>query len=201
MSHKEKKHDPAPQPDAPQTPAPKEESQSPTDALKKEIAELTDKLQRLSADYANYQKRVPRQIADSVAYEKKNIIRALLPAIDNFAHALAGAENAKGPEAMDSIIKGVKYIFDHMLDALKTQGVERIASVGQPFDPNRHEAMMQKAEPDKPDNIVLEEYLAGFMLNGQTLRPAKVIINKLPAAAPETPAANTTPPTAEETGQ
>jgi molecular chaperone GrpE len=62
------------------------------DELSSQKNELFEKLQRVGADYANYQKRTPKQIADSVAYEKKAIIRSLLPSLDNFAHALASAE-------------------------------------------------------------------------------------------------------------
>ena len=152
--------------------------------LEAEKQNLFEKFQRLSADYANFQKRTPRQIAESVAYEKKAIIRSLLPSLDNFAHALASAENANG-ESLEGVIKGVQLVFDHMLDALKAHGVERIVALGAEFDPSLHEAVMQRAEEDKPDNIVLEEYQNGYTLNGQVIRPAKVIVNKLTAAQPK----------------
>ena len=152
--------------------------------------ELFEKLQRVGADYANYQKRTPRQIADSVAYEKKAIIRSLLPSLDNFAHALAGADNA---EAVDGVVKGVRMVFEHMLDALKGHGLEQIDAVGREFDPIVHEAIQLRADADKPDNIVLEEFQTGYKLNGQVIRPSKVIVNKLPAedkaAEPEAPKA------------
>lgn len=151
--------------------------------LAAENQDLLDKLQRLSADYANYQKRVPRQVADSVAYEKKNIVRSLLPSLDNFERALAGTSSAQGPGALENVVKGVKLIFDHMLDALKAIGVEKVCSVGQAFDPARHEAMMQRSEPDKENGIVLEEYQPCYLLGGEVVRPAKVIVNKLPDAA------------------
>jgi molecular chaperone GrpE len=185
MSHKNKdKNEPQ---ETPQTPAAAPASpeaqalQKEIDRLQAENKELLDKFQRLGADYANYQKRVPRQIADSVDYEKRQIIKSLLPSMDNFAHALAGAKTAQGPESLQSVIEGVQLTYDHMFDALKAHGVEKIVSVGQPFEPGKHEAIMQKTEPDKPDNIVLEEFQAGYTLNGQTLRPARVIVNKLPA--------------------
>jgi molecular chaperone GrpE len=114
-----------------------------------------------------------------VDYEKRQIIKSLLSAMDNFAHALAGAKTAQGPESLQSVIEGVQLVYDHMLDAIKALGMEKIVSVGQPFEPGKHEAIMQKSEPDKPDNIVLEEFLAGYTLNGQPLRPAKVVVNKL----------------------
>jgi molecular chaperone GrpE len=161
--------------------------------LQAENKELTDKLQRLAADYANYQKRVPRQISDSVEYEKRSLIRSLLPSMDNFALALSGVKTAQGPEGLQSIIEGIKFIYDHFFDALKVHGVERIICVGLPFEPGKHEAIMQKADPEKPDNTVLEEFQAGYLLNGQTLRPAKVVVNKLPALpTPELEEAETT---------
>jgi molecular chaperone GrpE len=159
--------------------------QNQVERLESEKQNLFEKLQRLSADYANFQKRTPRQIADSVAYEKKAIIRSLLPSLDNLAHALASAENADTAEGLDSVIKGIRLVFDHMLDALKAHGVERIIALGAEFDPSLHQAVMQRAEADKPDNIVLEEYQNGYTLNGQVIRPAKVIVNKLTAAQPK----------------
>ena len=147
------------------------------EALSKEKDELFEKLQRVGADYANYQKRTPKQIADSVAYEKKAIIRSLLPSLDNFAHALSIADNA---EAVDGVVKGVRMVFEHMLDALKACGLEQINAVGQEFDPIVHEAVQLRAEADKPDNIVLEDFQTGYKLNGQVVRPSKVIVNKLP---------------------
>ncbi len=159
--------------------------------LEKQINELTtekqglfEQLQRISADYANFQKRAPKQIADSVAYEKKAVIRSLLPAIDNFEHALSHASSAQGKEALDNIVKGIQLVFDHMLDALKTHGVKHIDALGQPFDPNLHEAMMRKSEPDKDDDTVLEVYQAGYMIGEQVLRPSKVIVNKIEEEKP-----------------
>lgn len=163
--------------------------------LEKQIQELAvekqtifEQLQRVSADYANFQKRAPKQIADSVAYEKKSILRSLLPSIDNFEHALSHAANAEGKEAMDNIISGIQLVFDHMLDALKSQGVKRIDALGQPFDPNLHEAMMRRSEPDKENDTVVEVYQAGYLMGDQVLRPSKVIVNKVEEAKP-TPAA------------
>jgi molecular chaperone GrpE len=157
-----------------------EDMEKQLEQLEAEKAELFDKLQRISADYANFQKRTPKRIADSVEYEKKAIIRSLLPSLDNFSLALAGAENAKGLEALDGIVKGIKLVFDHMLDGLKMHGVEHIEAVGKVFDPSLHEAIQTRAEEDKEDNIVLEEFQKGYMINKQVLRPSKVIVNKLP---------------------
>ncbi len=111
--------------------------------------------QRVSADYANFQKRVPKQIADTICYEKEKIIKTLLPALDNFEHTL---QNTDSVENADVFVKGVRIIYDQMLDILKSHGVEQIKAPGENFDPALHEAMMQKTEPEKENNIVLEEF-------------------------------------------
>ncbi len=151
--------------------------------LQKEKDEVFEKLQRVSADYANYQKRAPKQISDTIAYEKETLIKSLLPALDNFEHTLQSLnlvqdKNADSANDIDVLIKGIRIIYDQMLNILKSHGVEHIKALGEIFDPALHEAMMQKAEPDKEENIVLEEFQKGYKLNGRVIRPSKVIVNK-----------------------
>ncbi len=145
------------------------------ESLQKEKDELFGKLQRVSADYANFQKRVPKQISDTLAYEKERLIKTLLPALDNFEHTLQKAHSA---EDVDVLVKGVRIIYDQMLDILKSHNVERIEALGTTFDPAVHEAMTQQSDPDKEENIVLEEFQSGYRLNGRVIRPSKVIVNK-----------------------
>jgi molecular chaperone GrpE len=131
---------------------------------------------RISADYANYQKRVPKQIADAIGYEKEKIIGTLLPTLDNFERTL---QNAQAAEATDSIVKGIKIIYGHTLDILRSHGVEQIKAVGEKFEPTLHEAVTQRDEPGKEEGIVLEEFAKGYKLNGRVIRPSKVIVNKV----------------------
>lgn len=149
--------------------------------LQSQKEELFGQLQRVSADYANFQKRVPKQIADTISYEKEKIIKTLLPALDNLEHTL---QNANSAENADVLVKGVRIIYDHILDILKSHGVEQTKALGEKFDPTFHEAMMQKAEPEKEDDIVLEEFQKGYKLNGRVIRPTKVIVNKLATEQP-----------------
>ena len=146
------------------------------DELQKEKEELFEKLQRVSADYANFQKRAPRQIADSIAYEKEKIIKTLLPVLDNFEHTLVNAQSAENTEAF---VKGVQIIYEQMLDILKSHGVEQIKALDKKFDPALHQAMMQQVQPEKQEDIVLEEFQKGYKLNDRVIRPSKVIVNKL----------------------
>jgi molecular chaperone GrpE len=160
------------------------------DAVRKERDELLGRLQRVSADYANFQKRTPKQVSDSVTYEKEKIIRSFLPVLDNFDHTL----KAHSAESTDAIVRGVEIIYGQMLDILKSHGVEQVQALGETFDPVRHEAMMRRHEPDKPDDVVLEELQKGYMTNGRVLRPSRVVINTVQAAQPsELPAPNEPP--------
>ncbi|MHC4641659.1 MAG: nucleotide exchange factor GrpE [Planctomycetota bacterium] len=153
-----------------------EESNSKIEDLQKDRDEIFAKLQRVSADYDNLQKRTAKQIAESISYEKEKIIKTILPALDNFEHSL---QNASSAETNDVLLHGIKIIYDQMLDILKSHNVEQISALGEMFDPALHEAMMQKTEPEQEENIVLEEFQKGYTLNGRVIRPSKVIVNKL----------------------
>ena len=164
-----------------------EELHGTIDNLQKEKDELFAKYQRVSADYANFQKRTPKQIADTIAYEKEIIIKTLLPVLDNFDHTL---QNAHSVENVDVLVKGVQIIYDQMLEILKSHGVEQVKALGEKFDPALHQAMMQKVEPEQEENIVLEEFQKGYTLNGRVIRPSKVIVNKLTQEQPAEQAIN-----------
>ena len=147
------------------------------ESLQEEKDELFAKLQRVSADYANFQKRVPKQITDTIGYEKERIIKTLLPVLDNFEHTL---QNAHSAENVDVLVKGIRIIYDQLLDILKSHNVEQIEALGEKFDPAMHQAMTQKSDPEKEENTVLEEFQKGYRLNGRVIRPSRVIVNKLP---------------------
>jgi molecular chaperone GrpE len=163
---------------------PKEQREPAREALLKKGAlfrRLHEKLLRVSADYANFQKRVPKQISDTIFYEKEMIIKSLLPVLDNFEHTLKNAQSTKN---MEDFVKGVRIIYDQMLNILQSHGIEQIQALGEKFDPSLHEAMLQKAEPKQEDNLVLEEFQKGYKLNGRVIRPSRVIVNKLSAEQP-----------------
>ncbi|OHB59655.1 MAG: nucleotide exchange factor GrpE [Planctomycetes bacterium RBG_13_46_10] len=180
MRHKEKPKEPTGS--EPVEPAAKsvepEKTHPAIEQLQKEKDELFGKLQRVSADYINFQKRAAKQTADTIAYEKERIIKTLLPALDNFEHML---QNAQSAENADVLLKGIRIIYDQIIDILKSHGVERIDALGAKFDPALHEAIVQKADPETEENAVLEELQKGYKLNGRVLRPSRVIVNKLPS--------------------
>jgi molecular chaperone GrpE len=165
-----------------------EELRGQLEGLQKEKDDIFAKLQRVAADYDNYQKRSVRQISDSIQHEKDRIIKALLPAMDNFEHILANTSCGVNDEASaggEALLKGVKIIYDQLLGVLKAQGVEQIKSAGEKFDPSQHEAITQRADTDKEDGLVLEELQKGYKVNGRVLRASRVVVNKAPAKKEE----------------
>jgi molecular chaperone GrpE len=149
----------------------------------KEKDELFARLQRLSADYANFQKRSSRQTAEAVCFEREKIIKSLLPVLDDFERTMKNA--AAAPENRDAIINGIKIIYGHILDILKACDVEQITAVGQKFDPFLHEAISRIADSNKEDGVILEETQRGYKLGGRVIRPSKVVVNKLQNNQPD----------------
>lgn len=174
MKEKEKNNQQQPE----EAPQPNEQLEK----LQKEKDDLFAQLQRVSADYANFQKRTPRQIEERVAYEKEHIVKALLPILDNFEHAIDKSHTAENAQA---VIDGVKIVYDQMLAILKQLGVEQINALGQQFDPAMHQAIMQKTDPDQEDNIVLDDFAKGYKLQGRVIRPSRVAVNKAAQTPPD----------------
>jgi molecular chaperone GrpE len=157
-------------------------------ALQKEKDETFGKLQRVSADYANYQKRVPKQIADDVAYEKERLIKAMLPIIDNFERILHESHTA---ETVEAVLRGVQVVHGHLINLLKSLGIEQIDPTGEKFDPAQHEAVMYREAPEKEDLSILDVPQKGYRMDRRVLRPARVVVNKKAVPKPAEAAKNT----------
>jgi len=141
----------------------------------KEIAELKDKYLRTLADSENSRKRIRQQSEESVRIQREAILRDLLPIIDNLERALAAARN--GTDAR-TILDGVEMTVRALIDFLRAQGVTPVQSVGQAFDPNRHEAADHVESEVHPPNTVVDEFHRGYLIGDRTLRPARVSVSK-----------------------
>jgi molecular chaperone GrpE len=141
----------------------------------KEIAELKDKYLRTLADSENARKRIRQQSEESIRIQREAILRDLLPIIDNLERALAAARN--GTDAR-TIVDGVEMTVRALIDFLRAQGVTPVQSVGQPFDPNRHEAVDHVPSDAHPPNTVVDEFHRGYLIGDRTLRPARVSVAK-----------------------
>jgi molecular chaperone GrpE len=145
--------------------------------LKKKAAErdqYLDLAQRTRAEFENFQKRnrSDRDLERKYAYYP--LVRDLLPVLDNLDRALAASQQAGEAGAL---AKGVAMVQSQFLDLLKRNSVVRIEAQDKPFNPNEHEAVMQKPSADCEPNTVLQVLENGFMLHDRVVRPAKVIVS------------------------
>jgi len=139
-------------------------------ALQQQVAELTDALQRERADVINVRRRHDEQVASLKDTVKANVVRDLLPVIDNFERSLKHVP--KDLEGND-YIKGVQGVVKQFERTLADIGVERIKTVGEPFDPRYHEAVSMD-EGDGTTEIVSEELQSGYSLGDEVIRHAMV---------------------------
>jgi molecular chaperone GrpE len=148
----------------------KEQKQKKEPKHDKKVAELTDTLQRLQAEFENYKKYVEKSKAEFVKYAQANIIDKLLPILDSFELAL---KNTKDKEKLQ---KGVELIYTQLYSLLEKQGLKKIGSKGK-FNPHLHEVLL-KEESDEEEDIILEELQKGYMLGDKVLRHSKVKVSK-----------------------
>jgi molecular chaperone GrpE len=144
-------------------------------ATKRERDEYLELAQRTRADFENYRKRVAKETSDALARGKAELARELLPVIDNLERALqAGGD----PAAHESLVRGVELVLEEVRGKLASAGVEAFDPTGERFDPELHEALSALPAADTDSGVVLETLEKGYRLNGQILRPARVVVSK-----------------------
>ena len=158
-------------------PAPDESGSQAKAKISHRKKDLLAKLQRVTADFANYQKRMARNAEETRQWARAEMIRSILPAIDDFEQAL---EAGKTAQDVESLLEGFKLVHDHLLAMLGKQQVQTIATEGQKFDPAVHEAMLQQESAEHEPGTVMAELRKGYTMNGRTLRPARVTVSKSP---------------------
>jgi molecular chaperone GrpE len=145
-------------------------------AMEREAKENYDRFLRVSAEFENYKKRSNREMGDFRKYANESIIKELLPVIDNLERALNLSAGDNGSKA--DILEGVKLTLKEILKVLEKFNVRPIESVDQVFDPNFHQAVMQKESGDHPEQTVIEELQKGYMIHDRLLRAAMVVVSK-----------------------
>ena len=148
---------------------------------KAEALENHMRLLRVSAEFDNYKKRADRQMDGLRKYANEDLLRRLLPVIDNLERAL---HSAPEEEQEMPIGKGVKLTLQEMVKVLKGYDVKPVRAMGESFDPNYHEAVMQE-ESELPENEIITEYQKGYLLRERLLRPAMVVVSKGPGVEVE----------------
>lgn len=162
------------EPVAEEPPAPSE-----TDILK-------DRLLRLQADFDNYKKRQIRERQDWIASANADILRELLPVLDNFER---GIQSAAAKPENQAILEGFSMIFGQLKALLGKFGVAEVPTDGQPFDPTLHEAITTMPSADIPEGHIVTAARRGYTLAGKLLRAAQVVVSSGPADAPAADAA------------
>ena len=154
-----------------------DELQKRLDEKKKEYEELYDRFLRATADFENFKKRAEREKLDRIKFANEDLARELLPVVDNLERALTSSESSKDTE---SIRQGIEIVLEQFLKTLKKFGLVSYASLGEKFDPTRHEAVEQVESTEHEASTIILEFQKGYFLNGRLLRPALVTVTKHP---------------------
>jgi molecular chaperone GrpE len=149
--------------------------QDPLTLAQAEGARLKDQLLRTLADFDNFRKRTRRDLVDAERRAREELLKDLLPVFDNLERAAQHAESATEVQALAD---GIGMVMRQFADTLGKVGVERIAALGQPFDPSVHEAVQSLETQEHPPGAVAAELQAGYRLGDRVIRPAMVVVAK-----------------------
>src|ERR1039458_6081664 len=140
-----------------------------------------ERLLRTTADFDNFKKRAAREKQEAIKFANEGLLQKLLPVLENLDMALAATQTAR-PKDGQSLQSGVNMISQQLKNVLAEAGLEELDALGKPFDPNLHEALMQKETPDVPEGQVIQQLRKGYKFRDRLLRPAGVVVAKQPAA-------------------
>ncbi len=143
------------------------------DEFEEKIKEQEDRYLRLVAEFDNYKKRNARLYDSMIQSSRESLISPLLDVLDNFERALESSENSD----VDSFKKGIQLIYQQLNELLKKEGVEPIEAVGQEFNPNLHEAMMQVVSEKYPEGVIVGEVTRGYKVKNKVIRFSKVTVS------------------------
>jgi molecular chaperone GrpE len=150
-------------------------------AAREEVAALKDQALRGQAEAENIRRRAARDVENAHKFALEKFASELLPVIDSLEKAVESAEASGDSADANAIGEGVELSLKLFLDVLEKAGISRIYPVGEPFDPQLHEAMAMVENPDAEPNSVLDVMQAGYTLNGRLVRAAMVVVSKAPA--------------------
>jgi molecular chaperone GrpE len=146
------------------------------EAAREEAKQSFEKYLRVAAEFDNYKKRSAKETEDFRKYANEVLLKALLPVVDNLERAI----NAAKEEGCDTqaLLEGVELTLNELVKVFHQSQVKQIDALGESFDPNFHQAMMQQVSDEHPDNTILQELQKGYTLHSRLLRPAMVIVSK-----------------------
>lgn len=145
------------------------------DELQSQHDELNQKYLRLAAEFDNYKKRTERDVARRMQFASEELVRDILPILDDLERAM---DSTKEESSFEKLRDGVELVYNNFVNILKRRGVQPIQSVGEPFDPEYHEAMMVQENEEYDSDIVIQEFEKGYKIGDSVLRHAKVVVSK-----------------------
>lgn len=143
---------------------------------------LHDQLLRTQAEFENYKKRMTKEKSDLMKYANEEIIKELLHTVDNLERAI---QHARESDQSEGIMEGIEIILKQLLKSLERFGVSGFISVGEQFDPTRHEAVIQVESSEHEPNTIIAESQKGYFLRDRLLRPALVTVTRTPQVEAE----------------
>lgn len=153
-----------------------ERLQAAVEELKAEVQDYKDQYLRKHADFENFRKRMLREKEESIRYANTALLKDIIGVIDDFERAIGSAQESKD---FDSFLSGIQLIEKQFVSMLENNwGLKRMETVGEEFDPQRHEALMMEENPECDTETVLEDYQRGYSLNDRVIRHAKVKVGK-----------------------
>ena len=147
-----------------------------------EIEAVNDKYLRLAAEFENYKRRVQRDQSDTIRFANEKLLRDMLPTLDNLERAIQSGRNQ---DNVDKLLEGIDLTYKHFIETLQKMGMTQVSSVGEIFDPAKHQAVGQVESSSVPENAIVEEYQKGYFLHDRILRPAMVTVAKAISATPD----------------
>jgi molecular chaperone GrpE len=146
----------------------------PAEELRRERDSLQDRLLRTAAEFDNFRKRIERERREHQEYAVSDVLREILPILDNFERAI----EAPAERDTDAYRKGIELIHKQMLDMLRKRGVTPVEALGADFDPNVHQAVIHEVSSAHREGEVMQELQRGYRLGERLLRPAMVKVAK-----------------------
>ena len=158
-----------------------ENEESEEERLQEEVRTLKEDKIRVLAEMENLRKRFDREKIDSIKYGSVNFARDILSPGDNLERALSAINQEEDhPQSIKNLIEGLKMVQKELSSALEKNGISKIISMNEKFDPNLHQAMMEVERDDLDEGIVVQEIQTGYMMHDRLLRPAMVGVSKKP---------------------
>jgi molecular chaperone GrpE len=144
------------------------------EALRRQAEETHQRMLRVQADFDNFRRRTRQEKEEMAKYASLTLITQLLPVLDNFERAMAASRQSDDVEAL---AKGIEMVYRQLFQVLEQEGLKPIEAVGQPFNPEFHEAVMREDSGEHGEDTVIEELQKGYMLKDKVIRPSMVKVS------------------------